>query len=73
MRAIPSCRPGRSADETMDAAQRNELYAKAIERITDRVYWLPLFTFVQNYAFTDQVAFTPSADEVVRLYRVHWH
>jgi peptide/nickel transport system substrate-binding protein len=63
----------RSADETMDAARRNELYAKAIERITDRVYWLPLFTLVQNYAFTDQVAFTPSADEVVRLYRVHWN
>ena len=61
------------ADETTDAAKREELYKKAIERITDQVYWLPLFTFVQNYAFTDQVAFTPSADEVVRLYRVHWH
>ena len=61
------------ADATMDVAKRKELYAKAIERITDQVYWLPLFTFVQNYAFTDQVAFTPSADELVRLYRVHWN
>ncbi|HME23735.1 MAG TPA: ABC transporter substrate-binding protein [Acetobacteraceae bacterium] len=62
-----------AADETTDAAKQKELYAKAIERITDQVDWLPLFTFVQNYAFTDQVAFTPSADELVRLYRVHWN
>jgi peptide/nickel transport system substrate-binding protein len=63
----------RNADATMDAAKRKELFAKAIERITDQVYWLPMFTFVQNYAFTDQLAFTPSADELVRLYRVHWN
>ncbi len=61
------------ADATLDATKRTELYAKAIERITDRVYWLPLFSFVQNYAYTDQVAFTPAADELVRLYRVHWN
>jgi peptide/nickel transport system substrate-binding protein len=59
------------ADTTMDAARRKELYGKAIERITNQVYWLPLFTFAQNYAFTDQVAFTPSIDEFVRLYRIH--
>jgi peptide/nickel transport system substrate-binding protein len=63
----------RNADATMDTAKRQELYAKAIERITDQVYWLPMFTFVQNYAFTHQVAFMPSADELVRLYRVHWN
>lgn len=58
---------------TMDDEKRRELYAKAIERITDQVYWLPLFTFRQNYAFTDQVRFTPSIDELVRLYRVRWN
>ena len=62
----------RDAAATTDAVKRNDLYAKAIERITDRVYWLPLFTFVQNYAFSDKVAFSPSADGLVRLYRVHW-
>jgi peptide/nickel transport system substrate-binding protein len=62
----------RDAAATTDAVKRNDLYAKAIERITDRVYWLPLFTFVQNYAFSDEVAFSPSADGLVRLYRVHW-
>jgi peptide/nickel transport system substrate-binding protein len=60
------------AETSMDAARRKELYAKAIERITDQVYWLPLFTFVKNYAFSDQVAFTPSLDGLARLYRVHW-
>ena len=74
MRVIPSCTTGCAMPTmTMDAAKRNELYAKAVERITDQVYWLPMFTFVQNYAFTDQLAFTPSADELVRLYRVHWN
>jgi peptide/nickel transport system substrate-binding protein len=63
----------RAAEATVDPAKRKDLYGKAIERITDRVYWLPLFTFVQNYAFADQLSFTPSADEFARLYRVHWN
>ena len=60
------------AETTLDVAARQALYAKAIERITGQVYWLPLYTFVQNYAFTDQVVFTPSLDGFARLYRVHW-
>lgn len=60
------------AETSMDPARRKELYAKAIERITDQMYWLPLFAFVKNYAFSDQVAFTPSPDGLASLYRVHW-
>jgi peptide/nickel transport system substrate-binding protein len=60
------------AETSLNVAARKARYAQAIERITDQVYWLPLYTFVQNYGFADQLVFTPSLDGFARLYRVRW-
>jgi peptide/nickel transport system substrate-binding protein len=62
----------KKAETTVDPAVRKDLYAKSIERITDRAYWLPMYTFVKNYAFSDQISFEAHADEFTRLYMIQW-
>lgn len=62
----------KSAETTIDPVIRRQLYGQAIERITDRVYWLPMYTFVKNYALSDQISFKAHADEVTRLYGIRW-
>ena len=51
---------------------REAAYAEALKRIADQVYWLPLFTYNVNYAYSADLDFTPSADEIPRFYRTHW-
>lgn len=60
------------AERIVDPAERQQLYARAIERITERVYWLPMYTFVKNFGLSDQIAYTPFADEFIRLYTIRW-
>ena len=61
-----------TAQTTFDPEKRKQLFADAIRRITDQVYWLPLYTLAERYAFTDEVAFVPAVDGLARLYRVQW-
>lgn len=61
-----------TADTSMDPDIRKENYAKAIERITDQVYWLPMFNHVRNYAHSDQLDFTPYEDEIPRFWQYAW-
>ena len=60
------------AEKIVDRDKRLELYGKAVERITDQVYWLPVSTWVQNFAFTDELAFKPNPDELVRFFALGW-
>jgi peptide/nickel transport system substrate-binding protein len=62
----------KTAETGVNTEQRKELYAKAVERITDRAYWLPMYTFVKNYAYSDTINFEAHADEFTRLYMITW-
>ena len=57
---------------TVDEKVRKENYSNAIKRITERAYWLPMFSFVTNYAYTKDLDFTPFADELPRYYLYGW-
>ena len=59
-------------DGSVDRKVREAAYAEALKRIADQVYWLPLFTYNVNYAYSADLDFTPSADEIPRFYRTHW-
>lgn len=59
-------------DNVIDPEQRKAIYRKALERIQDQVYWLPLNTYYITYAFTDELEFTPQPDEVARFYAAKW-
>jgi peptide/nickel transport system substrate-binding protein len=59
-------------DGSIDPEVRKTNYRLALQRIGERVYWLPMFSYVANYAFTADLDFTPDADEVPRFYRAKW-
>ncbi len=61
-----------TADTSVDPEVRKEFYAKALKKIADEAYWVPLFSYNVNYVSTEEVDFTPSADEVVRFFQVSW-
>ncbi len=60
------------ADTSPDPKKREELYKKAVERIMDQMYMLPLNSYAIYYAFTSELDFTPYKDEIPRYYLYGW-
>jgi peptide/nickel transport system substrate-binding protein len=58
---------------TNDKEIRTIAYAKAITRVTERAYWMPLHTYVSTYAFSKTLNFTPYADELPRFFLTKWN
>lgn len=61
-----------TGDTSVDPEIRKANYQKALQRIAEEVYWVPMFSYVANYAFTADLEFTPDADEVPRFYSARW-
>lgn len=59
-------------DRTMNKVARLAAYRKALDRISQEAYWLPLFTWSVNYAFTKDLNFTAPDDELPRFYSAKW-
>jgi peptide/nickel transport system substrate-binding protein len=59
-------------DTTIDPEVRKENYRKAIHRITERAYWLPMFSYVRNYAYSENLNFRAYRDEILRYYAYDW-
>lgn len=56
----------------IDPVKRKELYAKALKKIADEVYVLPLVTAPAVYAFTKDLVFKAYADENPRFFLAKW-
>ncbi|HZS84314.1 MAG TPA: ABC transporter substrate-binding protein [Stellaceae bacterium] len=61
-----------TGDTAIDPAVRKANYRQALQRIAEEIYWLPMFSYVANYAFSADLDFSPDADEVPRFYAAHW-
>ena len=59
-------------DSAIDPAERKALFRQAIERITAAAYWVPLHTFVTNFAFSKDLDFQAFADDIPRYYLYGW-
>ena len=57
---------------TSDPAVRKKAYSAAIKLMTEKAYWLPLFTYVNTYAFSKQLDFKTFPDELPRFYFAKW-
>jgi peptide/nickel transport system substrate-binding protein len=57
---------------TTDQEVRKKVYKQVVERIAEQAYWLPLFSWVYNYAYVDQLAFSPDPDEMPRFWNAKW-
>jgi len=60
------------ADNSIDSAKREEFYKKAFTRISSEVYWLPMFTYAKYYAFSKELDFKPTPDEIPRFFTAKW-
>jgi peptide/nickel transport system substrate-binding protein len=59
-------------DNTVDTNLREAVYKKALQRVADQAYVLPLFTWVANYVFSKDLYFTPYPDAVPRFFLAKW-
>ena len=61
-----------SGGSSTDPDKRRAAYSAAIRRVTERAYFMPMFTFVTTYATSRQLAFKTFADELPRFYLASW-
>ena len=61
-----------AAERTIDPAKRKSLYRKALNRIAEQAYWVPMFSYSQNYLLSPALNFTVPKDGVPRLWQASW-
>ena len=57
---------------TTDPDQRRKAYSAAIKMITERAYWIPMYTYTITYGLSRQLNFKPYPDELPRFYLSSW-
>ncbi len=62
----------KDADTNPDAKKREDLYKKAVARIMDQMYMLPMNSYSIYYAYTSDLNFRPYKDEIPRYYLYSW-
>lgn len=61
-----------AAARTIDPEERKRLYSSALRRIADQAYWIPLYTYSQNYLVSPALTFPVPKDGLPRLFRARW-
>jgi len=61
-----------AAETTNDPKRRLELYEQALTRIADQAYWVPMFTYSQNYLVTEALDFPVPRDGLPRFWQARW-
>lgn len=59
-------------DTNTDPAVRKAAYKDALSKLSDELCWLPMFTYAKFYAYTHDLDFTPTADEIPRFFTAKW-
>ncbi|WHZ37842.1 ABC transporter substrate-binding protein [Sagittula sp. MA-2] len=57
---------------SLDADEQADLFAKIHARITDQVYWVPLWSYSVNYLTDPDLDFPTDDDGFPRLYKASW-
>jgi peptide/nickel transport system substrate-binding protein len=60
------------ADTASDRDVRSENYSKAVRKIADEAYWMPMYNFNVNYGLSNDLNFTPHPDEFARWWGASW-
>ena len=61
------------ANESMDRARREELYAQALRHVADQAYWVPLWTYSVNSPMANDLELKTDPDEFVPFYKARWN
>lgn len=59
-------------DTSVDPEKRKAAYKSALSRISGEVFMFPLWSYNTNYAFSKDVDFSPTADEIPRFFTAKW-
>ncbi|MEO1650362.1 MAG: ABC transporter substrate-binding protein [Pseudomonadota bacterium] len=62
----------KEADTSTDTSAREAAYKKALSKISSELYWLPMFTYAKYYAWSNDLEFTTTPDEIPRFYAASW-
>lgn len=60
------------ADSETNPEKRKALWAKALVKLQEEAYWLPLFTYAKYYAWSKSLDFKPTSDEMPQFYKAKW-
>ena len=60
------------AGTSTDPDQRRHYYTEAIRKITENADFLPLHTYVTNYAYSKALNFKAFSDELPRFFLASW-
>jgi peptide/nickel transport system substrate-binding protein len=61
------------ADTSTDPDVRIAEYSKALKRIADQAFMIPMFSYNTNYVYSQDVSYTPTPDEVLRFTTMTWN
>lgn len=62
----------KKAAESIDRQERIDLYGKALQRIADEAYWVPLFVSTTNYVFSTELDLKTWPDNNPRFFLAKW-
>jgi len=60
------------ADGITDPDKRKAAWQKVLARIAGEAYWVPLFTYAKYYAFSKDLDFKPTSDEIPQFFAAKW-
>jgi peptide/nickel transport system substrate-binding protein len=60
------------ADSLTDPDKRKAAWHTVLSRIAAEAYWVPLFTYAKYYAYSRDLEFTPTADEIPQFFAAKW-
>lgn len=60
------------ANGTIDPEKRAAIWEKALKRIADEAYWVPMFTYAKYYAYSKNLDFKATSDEIPQFFRAKW-
>jgi peptide/nickel transport system substrate-binding protein len=61
-----------AAEQTIDTQERKRLYRQALNRIAEQAYWVPMFSYSQNYLLAPGLEFPVPKDGVPRFWQASW-
>ena len=61
-------RPGARTISTYDEKAQEAHYEKALQRIADQAYWIPLYKFAMNYLVSNDLKFDPPSTILLRAF-----
>lgn len=60
------------ADREIIPEKRKVAWAKALIKIQEEAYWMPVFTYAKYYAWSKGLDFRPTSDEMPQFFRAKW-